>query len=60
MTLLKTLLCFSDQPQLICAMLKYAFKKVEPIKLTCRNYKKILSERFKVDLENVLKSCPNW
>ena len=40
-------------------MLKSTFEKAEPIKLTYRDYKNFSFDRFKADLENALKSCPN-
>ena len=40
-------------------MLKSTFEKAESIKLTYRNYKKFSLDRFKADLENVLKIYPN-
>ena len=47
MTFLKTLMCLSGQPHLICTMLKYALYKVEPIKLTCGKYKKYFLKDLK-------------
>ena len=38
-------------------MLRSTFEKGEPIKLTYRDYKNFLFDRFKADLENALKSC---
>ena len=40
-------------------MLKSTFKKAEPIKLRYRYYKNFLFDRFRADLENALKRCPN-
>ena len=40
-------------------MLRSTFEKAEPIKLTYRHYKIYSPDKFKVDLENALKSCPN-
>ena len=40
-------------------MLQSTFGKATPIKLTYRDYKNFLFARFKADLENALKSCPN-
>ena len=49
-------------------MLKSTFEKAEPIKLTLqkllvtktsRDYKNFSFDRFKADLENALKICPN-
>ena len=42
-----------------CTMLKSTFQKGEPIKLTYRDCKNFSLDRFKADLENALKSCPN-
>ena len=40
-------------------MLKSTFEKAEPIKLIYKVYKNVLFDRFKADLENALKNCPN-
>ena len=40
-------------------MLRSTFEKAEPIKLTYRHYKIYSPDKFKADLENALKSCPN-
>ena len=40
-------------------MLKSTSEKPESIKLTYRDYKNISFDRFKLDMENTLKSCPN-
>ena len=42
-----------------CTMLKSTFQKGEPSKLTYRDCKNFSFDRFKADLENALKSCPN-
>ena len=49
----------SDHHHMIYTMLKPTFKKAEAIKLTYRDYKNFSFDRFKADLENALKSCPN-
>ena len=49
----------SDHHHMIYTMLKSTFEKAEPIKLTYRGYKNFSFDRFKADLENALKSCPN-
>ena len=46
----------SDHHHMIYAMLKSTIEKAEPIKLIYRDYKNFLFDRFKADLENVLKS----
>ena len=46
----------SDHHHMICTMLKSAFEKATPIKLTYRDYKKLSFDRFKADLENALKT----
>ena len=40
-------------------MLKCTFEKAEPIKLTYKDCKNFLFDRFIADLEIALKSCPN-
>ena len=40
-------------------VLKTTFEKAEPLKLTYRYYKNFSFDRFKGDLENALKCCPN-
>ena len=40
-------------------MFMSTFEKPEPIKLTYRDYNNFSFDRFKADLENALKSCPN-
>ena len=50
---------FSDHHHMIYTMLKSTFEKAQPIKLTYRDYKDFSFDRFKADLENALKSCPN-
>ena len=49
----------SDHHHMIYTMLKSTFEKAEPIKLPYRDYKNFSFDRFKADLENALKSCPN-
>ena len=49
----------SDHHHMIYTMLKSTFEKAETIKLTHRDYKNFSFDRFKADLENALKSCPN-
>ena len=49
----------SDHHHMIYTMLKSTFEKAEPIKLTYRDYKNFSFDRFKADLENALKICPN-
>ena len=46
----------SDHHHMIYTMLKSTIEKAEPIKLIYRDYKNFLFDRFKADLENVLKS----
>ena len=48
-----------DHHHMIYTMFKSTFEKAEPIKLTYRDYKNFSFDRFKADLENALKSCPN-
>ena len=40
-------------------MLKSTFEKVEPIKLIYMDCKNFYFDRFKADLENALRRCPN-
>ena len=49
----------SDHQHMIYTMIKSTFEKAEPIKLIYRDYKNFSFDRFKADLENALKSCPN-
>ena len=49
----------SDHHHMTYTMLKSTFEKAEPIKLLYRDYKNFLLDRFKADLENALKCCPN-
>ena len=49
----------SDRHDMIYTMLKSTFEKAEPINWTYRDYKNFSFDRFKADLENALKSCPN-
>ena len=48
-----------DHHHMIYTMFKSTFEKAEPIKLTYRYYKNFWFDRFKADLQNALKSCPN-
>ena len=48
-----------DHYHMIYTMLKSTFEKAKSIKLTCKDYKNFSFDRFKADLENPLKSCPN-
>ena len=49
----------SDHQHMIYTMIKSTFEKAEPIKLIYRDYRNFSFDRFKADLENALKSCPN-